>query len=252
MPGEQPGGGSKSNTVTPVCCSSRHFDDFHAAWKTRLTAHFPQFFSGSVVWHDAFPKLHLAAPALKLLLKRAFLMPATPGVTSVTLLWPPAHSTGLVAACGQLTTAVGRVRSAVPIDGRGRVEMWGLSCKIPAVGEGWSWRLRSQDVRVPAFEAHPRSRLCQMLLAGGKAKDEVRSVVVFHAPAPVEGVQEWPLRGGAAASSPHVLPFALAVQLPSVLGFLGRVCFLFIRAGFGGLLWDLLYRGELTQLAAAL
>lgn len=231
---------------------SRHFNDLHAARKARLTANFAQFFSGSVVWHDALPKLHLAASALKLLLERAFLVPAPPGVTAITLLCPPAHSTGLVTARGQLTTAVGRVSSAVPIDGRGRVEMWGLGCKIPAVGKGRSWCLRSQYVRVPAFEAQPRSRLCQMLLAGGETKQEVRSVVVFHAAAPVEGVQERALGGGTATGSPQVLPLALAVQLPGGLGFLGRVCFLFVRAGFWALLRDLLDRGELTQLAAAL
>lgn len=179
-------------------------------------------------------------------------MPAPPGVTSITLLRPPAHSTGLVAARGQLTTAVGRVSSTVPVDGGGRVKMRGLGCKIPAVGKGRSRCLGSQDVRVPAFEAQPSSRLRQMLLAGGETKQEVRSVVVFHAPAPVEGVQERPLSGGTAAGSPQVVPFALALQLPGVLGFLGRVCFLFVRAGFWGLLRDLLDRGELTQLAAAL
>lgn len=178
-------------------------------------------------------------------------MPAAPGVTPVALLVPPAHGAGRLAARGQLAAAVGREGGgAAPVDGGGRVEARGLGCEIPAVGKRRSRGLRGQDVRVPAFEAQPGRRLRQVLLAGGETKQEVCSVVVFHAPAPVEGVQERPLRGGTAAGSPQVLPFAL--QLPGVLGFLGRVCLLLVRAGFWGLLRDLLDRGELTQLAAAL
>lgn len=60
--------------------------------------------------------------------------------------------------------------------------MRALRGKIPTVGQGGRRGLGRQDVRVPALEAQPGGRLGEVLLAGGKAKEEVGVVIVLHTP----------------------------------------------------------------------